>query len=888
MRLQRLRIEQFRQFHGPIEIDGLEPGINLFTGPNESGKSTLVRAIRAAFFERHRSSSAEELQPWGDSSASPAVELDFDWQGQRWQLRKRFLKQKRCDLLVDGQAFNGDDAEERLAELLGYQFPSRGASKAEHWGIPGLLWIEQGTGQDLHAAVGHAGKHLQSALGTSLGEVASSSGDALIAQVERERAALLTATGRPTGALARVSQQCEEQQMRLSELDTSIDTYRQQVDRLGGLRLQQQEDATRPWEAYRQQGRQAEAQLTEVARWQHEQQRAEQELQSGLASQQLCHDQLQAFERQQHELAERAKDRQDQAARLAELQARQSAIQTRLEQARLHYQQSRESLQQARHDAQRAGIQAELTQLEQTLKDNEARLQQARAQQTDLLQRRGQWQALHIDEASLRQLQKLHQDLSDLRVAEQAVATRLQFDLQAGQSLQLGHETIRGQGERRLLQPIELRIAGIGLMRIQPGGEDVASLVRRQQAVQDRINTLQTHLQVQNLSEAEARAEQCRRLQQAIEQDELQLRHLAPNGIDALEGQLTLARQRRQALSTQLAALPPATVNQTDSDTGIHTSLTAAQTLLDNATDQLRAAEQAEARYQKDLGLAEQASRIAQAEWQRLQNDIIAPERQQRTQQLQTQLLELRATESALRKDMNSLQQQIEAARPDILRQDIQRLGRTAEALEHAARERERELTRLQSSLEALGAQGLEEKRAELAQELQFSHRRRDELARRAAALDLLLLTLKDKRQALTRRLQAPLQHHLHHYLQLLFPQASLDIDENLMPAQLVRTGAGGHEERGEFQALSFGAREQMGLISRLAYADLLQAAGRPTLIILDDALVHSDPERLAPMKRILFDAAQRHQILLFTCHPANWRDLGAPPRDMQAIKTGA
>ena len=91
--------------------------------------------------------------------------------------------------------------------------------------------------------------------------------------------------------------------------------------------------------------------------------------------------------------------------------------------------------------------------------------------------------------------------------------------------------------------------------------------------------------------------------------------------------------------------------------------------------------------------------------------------------------------------------------------------------------------------------------------------------------------------------------------------------------------------ESGAFEALSFGAREQMGVISRLAYADLLQEAGRPTLIILDDALVHSDEERLAQMKRVLFDAAARHQILLFTCHPVNWRDLGVSPRSLQAIR---
>jgi len=45
---------------------------------------------------------------------------------------------------------------------------------------------------------------------------------------------------------------------------------------------------------------------------------------------------------------------------------------------------------------------------------------------------------------------------------------------------------------------------------------------------------------------------------------------------------------------------------------------------------------------------------------------------------------------------------------------------------------------------------------------------------------------------------------------------------------------------------MRFGAREQMGVISRVAYADLLKEAGRPTLIMLDDAHVHSDDERLA------------------------------------------
>lgn len=106
-------------------------------------------------------------------------------------------------------------------------------------------------------------------------------------------------------------------------------------------------------------------------------------------------------------------------------------------------------------------------------------------------------------------------------------------------------------------------------------------------------------------------------------------------------------------------------------------------------------------------------------------------------------------------------------------------------------------------------------------------------------------------------------------------------MDENLIPRVLQRDGA-----HGDLADLSYGAREQLGLISRLAYADLLREADKPTLIILDDVLVHSDSHRLDRMKRILYDAAKRHQVLLFSCHPEKWIDLGVPARDLQRMKT--
>ena len=174
MRITRLRVAELRRFRHGFELAGLQPGLNLFAGPNEAGKSTLVRAIRAAFFERHRSTSVDDLRPYGDSAAAPTVELDFEIDGTPHRLLKSFLQKKRCELQVGGRRLEGADAEDFLAGQLGFQFAGKGASKAEHWGIPGLLWIQQGGAQEVREAVGHATDHLRTALNESLGEVASS------------------------------------------------------------------------------------------------------------------------------------------------------------------------------------------------------------------------------------------------------------------------------------------------------------------------------------------------------------------------------------------------------------------------------------------------------------------------------------------------------------------------------------------------------------------------------------------------------------------------------------------------------------------------------------------------------------------------------------------
>lgn len=874
MKLKTLRVEQLRQFRKPLEVTDLAPGLNLFCGPNESGKSTLVRAIRAAFFERHRSSSVDDLQPWGDSSAAPQVMLEFDCQGKRWQLHKGFLKQKRCDLQVDGRQFNGDQAEEVLAELLGFQYPGKGASKPAHWGIPGLLWIEQGAGQEVREAVGYAGDHLKSALGASLGEVASSAGDQLISDVERLRAELLTATGRPTGDFARTKDQHEKLHGELQGLDDKIVTYRQQVDRLGELRcLVAKDDAERPWEAYRLKAGEAQQQLDA---WVAEQQREQDALHSCQNTLQLLRAQLEGFKAQAGELRQREQSREHALAAVEVLKGQQPQIEQQFITAREAYEQARTTVRLARQHEQRQAIEREISQLSKQLQAVVDKLSSARQVQGELLDLRNQLHANRIDPVQLKELKQAQENLAKLQIQQQAVATRLQFDLLPGQSIQLDGQPLSAQGELLLLEAADLQIAGIGRLRIQPGGEDLADLARQQERLQDEMTALLHGMAVDSLIQAEERSAQFKTLQTEIDGKEKLLSSHAPQGVDmlvldekALQQQLTEQRDKLRNL--------PGIEAQT-------VSLTVADAEEEAVAAQLKAAEKEQGDHASRLALAEQSVATTTTELQRLKDELQSPERQQREEQAGQQLIDLQADEERLKRAVEERARQIAAAHPEILRQDIQRFGATAEQLEKAARQRKLELASLQSALETQGAQGLEEQQAELAQELARTQRRHAELKRRAEALDLLLGLLREKRQALTRRLQAPLQKHLNRYVQLLFPQASLEVDENLIPSQLIRTVSQG-QEVGAYDALSFGAREQMGLISRLAYADLLKEAGRPTLIILDDALVHSDRTRLDQMKRILFDAAQRHQILLFTCHPDNWCGLGVVAQNLEKFK---
>ncbi len=887
MHLTRLRVEQVRRFRQPMELSGLTPGLNIVTGPNEAGKSTLVRALRAAFLERNRSTALEDLRPWGEGSSAPTIEVDFELAGVSHRLVKSFLARKRCSLRMGATTLDSAAAEDHLAQLFGFSFASKGASKPEHAGIPGLLWVEQGTGHLLE--VGPAQDHLREALSglsatdQALHELTASGGDALLERLQQQRAELLTPGGKPRGEWAVVSERLPVLRAQGQELEGRIQRYRAQVDELGRLRLDHETDARdKPWETWRADLERAQAELEALTR-QGERLRQDQDrLQRSEQTRELLAQDLQHQVRQAELAVQREREWQDASAQLA-------AQAPMLAQAHDMLAQAQAATARARAQANASRLSAQRLTLDQQLQDARAgarraqalleRVQQAQAALQALVETSpgAEWPAAEIER--LRQLDRAEREA---RFQRQAVATRLHHQLVPGVALtwiegaEGAEAPLSGEGEVLLDARSVLDLPGLGRLTITPGGGDLAERIRHHERAGDALRAALQGLGVASLDDAERRhaaqlehAAQVRSARQA-------LRLLAPQGIDPLRAEWAQAQDRCAEGLRRMEQLPVVT----DPDLPV-LSLAQAEAADEAAQDRERAArqalgvaERAEARWRSALDIAERERRLASAAEVQAQRDA-------RRVQSQRLLLEAQTECEVLREQVRQAESVISAARPDWIRQDIERLQASVNQRLQAHQRRHEQILQLQAALAEAGAEGLEESLASVVGERARSELRQGELSRRAQALDLLCRLIEARRQAALDRLHAPLLERMSHYLPLLWPQSRVELGASLQPGRRVSRTPDGGLEAGDIDALSFGTREQMALISRLAYADLLQQAGRPTLLVLDDVLVHSDAQRLSQMKRVLYDASRRHQILLFTCQPAAWSDMGVELRTL-------
>ena len=122
-------------------------------------------------------------------------------------------------------------------------------------------------------------------------------------------------------------------------------------------------------------------------------------------------------------------------------------------------------------------------------------------------------------------------------------------------------------------------------------------------------------------------------------------------------------------------------------------------------------------------------------------------------------------------------------------------------------------------------------------------------------------------------RLAQPVIERIRPYLADLFPGSEVWLGEDLDLA-----GLRGSDVKEPFDDLSGGAREQLSLLVRIGLAEVL-GSSESWPLVLDDALVSTDPDRIRRVQRLLYQASRHMQILLFTCHGALFDELGPDRR---------
>lgn len=181
----------------------------------------------------------------------------------------------------------------------------------------------------------------------------------------------------------------------------------------------------------------------------------------------------------------------------------------------------------------------------------------------------------------------------------------------------------------------------------------------------------------------------------------------------------------------------------------------------------------------------------------------------------------------------------------------------------------ERDIGRLTGQIQAAGGDGVGEAYAAAQEQRKIAERECARIEKRVATLQLLRDTVGDCLAEGRERYYEPVRRHLRPYLNDLFPGAELELGDGFAVTGIKRT-------RSEsFKRLSGGTQEQLAVLVRLAMGTLLAERGGNVPIILDDALVYCDDERINMMFDALSRAAKSQQVVVLTCRSRSFAPLG-------------
>ena len=870
MRFKSIEVDQFRQFTNEVAVHELAAGLNVIAGNNEAGKSTLLQAVRAALFDRHTSSVGESFRPYG-AEVSPKVRLVFDIDGVEFRLAKVFSRRRDGETTLeasDGRRWEGPAAEDYLANFLGFSYAGRGGSRPELQGLAGLLWVEQSKAYEPVNLTDHSRRQVHAVFENEMRELlGGDQGEALHRRITTLRAEYFDARGKPRADYRRLQERETELQQKMRDMREELEEYEDKVDR-----LEQQQTDLRAYREDRVLDR-----AEERVRLAKEAANRVETLRAGVqaGTEQLARTNAewgaakQAWENRKKLIGELKEAQEakrtatqavrEQEAELTPLSGRLTKLQEELVELKSKKHNKDAELRLARDTETLRNLTAKCDHLE-------ARLNDARSADAERRRCLSERDAIQLTEEFVSGLKKIERarDLAEERL--RAAATRVEHRLEPGAVVHLGEESIAGDGSVLMTQRTELRVRGVGLFSIIPGGEDLDVLRRKVEEEDRQLVQGLSELGTDSVAGAEVLF-RCRvDLDGQASQYAAALRGIAPEGLQILEDQLSSVSVQRNSLRQKLGDNADREFGLYDLEREVQALQHQIITIESDCSDEEKVVQklrEALAGLRADMASTERFAKNRASALDRIR--IEAPD-----DELAKALKKAELAGDVSNRNLEVAKQALDAENPDAVEVEVERSNRAFDDIREEVEKLDRDVRDLKVELGALGQRGLAEEVASVEAEHAFAALQLENTNRRAGALDLLQRTLDDALKHAKEAVAQPITAKLVPYLRQLIPDAAPSVNEDLILTGIERGGAAE-----AFSNLSIGTREQLAVLVRLAYADLLSEAGVPITVILDDALVNSDDERRERMKAILYQAAKRYQVLLLTCHGREYRDTG-------------
>ena len=860
MKLHRLLLTNYRGIaHREIEFP--DHGVVVVSGSNEVGKSSMIEALDLLLESRDRSTKKEvkQVKPT-NSDVGSEVSAEISCGPYRFVYRKRFHKKCETELTVltpRREQLTGDEAHERVRAILAETVDN------DLWHAQRVLQATSTTAVDLSGC-----DALSRALDVAAGDDAALSGTEplLIERIDTEYGRYFTLTGRPTGGWSAAISRLADTEAAVAECAAAVAEVDERVCRHSVLteqvaELSQQRIAAGPRLAAARAAADRIAELTNQAR--EAKLVADAAAATGFAA---------------------AAAHNGRVRLLTEIETRTATVAA----AEAEAKQAADAQSTARADAEASAAAAENA--AQVLTDLQRRAESARRTIDQLADREeaDRMSARLTKIAAIeRDRDRLGAELSTIAVNEEllgriedaaAAVDRIGGQLaltSAGVEFTAAADIELAAGDQRVslsageswsitaIGPTTVEVPGVLTARVTPGATTL-DVQAKYAAAQQELTAALAAADVVDLAAARSADRRRRELQGSRDQLTATVAGLCGDEpIDELRSRLAQLR-----------------AGQPDQPDPVAPDIAAARAELDAAEAARSAATaESEARRQKavaaDARLAELSTCATvlqnKVETQRSELDAATDRLAQERSSVSDENLAA-ATDAGRQAVDNAERRVIElagelaGAAPEAVADELAAATEAAESLRDRYEDAARALREISIELSVFGSEGRQGKLDAAETEREHAASRHARVGGRARAAQLLRSVMTRHRDSTRQRYVEPYRAELQRLGRPVFgPTFEVDIDTDLCIRSRTLDG-----NTVPYESLSGGAKEQLGILARLAGAALVTKEDTVPVVV-DDALGFTDPDRLARMGQVFDSVGEHGQVIVLTCSPERY-----------------